>query len=103
MDEQPEPQILIQAEQMAGVWANYARVAHSPYEFTLDFVRLDFTNNPPNGIVVARVSLSPLLITQLISALDDNWHKYAERSLPPEVHGYGAGEGDGPGSPGPTS
>jgi hypothetical protein len=42
---------------MAGVWANFAQVSHSEYEFTLDFVRLDFSTQPPNGIVVARVSV----------------------------------------------
>lgn len=40
-------QIIMQPEQMAGVWANWARVSHSEYEFTLDFVRLDFANTPP--------------------------------------------------------
>jgi hypothetical protein len=96
-----EPQIMIDPANMAGVWANYARVSHSPYEFTLDFVRLDFSEVPPKqGIVVARVSLSPLLVTQLIEALTANWNIYAERSMPPEVqrHGQPPGEGseDGP-------
>jgi hypothetical protein len=95
--EQPaaEPQIMIDPAQMAGVWANFARVAHSPYEFTLDFVRLDFSTNPPQGIVVARVSLSPLLVTQLIEALSTNWDIYAERSMPPEVQRHGQKPGEG--------
>jgi hypothetical protein len=84
-----QPNIMIDPAQMAGVWANFARVSHSPYEFTLDFARLDFTSQPPQGIVVARVSLSPLLVTQLIEALSSNWALYAERSLPPEVQGHG--------------
>jgi hypothetical protein len=91
---------MIDPAQMAGVWANFARVSHSPYEFTLDFVRLDFGTNPPQGIVVARVSLSPLMVTQLIEALSTNWNTYAERSMPPEVqwHGQPTDEGtsDGP-------
>lgn len=70
---------------MAGVWANFARVSHSEHEFTLDFVRLDYANNPPNGIVVARVSVSPLFVTQLIDTLGDNWDKYAEKALPKEA------------------
>ena len=70
---------------MAGVWANFARVSHSPHEFTLDFVRLDYTSRPPQGILVARVSLSPLMVTQLIDALRSNWDIYAEKSMPPEV------------------
>lgn len=82
-----QPQIVITEAQMAGVWANFARVGHSPYEFTLDFARIDFGETPPQGIVVARVSLSPLLVQQLIDALQDNWRKFAEKSLPPEVFG----------------
>ena len=95
-----EPQIIIDPAQMAGVWANFARVSHSPYEFTLDFARLDYASNPPQGIVVARVSLSPLMVTQLIDALRTNWDIYAERSMPPEVQRHGQtpdeGGGDGP-------
>jgi Protein of unknown function (DUF3467) len=102
--EQPAtgPQIMIEPAQMAGVWANFAQVSHSPYEFTLDFIRLDFSTNPPTGIVVARVSLSPLLVTQLIDALSSNWDAYAERSMPPEVQGHGQkpGEGGSSGEPG---
>lgn len=78
-------QIIIEPEQMAGVWANFAKVSHSPYEFTLDFVRLDFGTK--QGIVVARVSVSPLFITQLIDALNDNWQEYAKKALPKEVTG----------------
>jgi hypothetical protein len=86
----------MQPEQMAGVWANFARVSHSEYEFTLDFVRLDFANSPPNGIVVARVSVSPLFISQLIDALQSNWNEYARKALPREVYEGGeADEGDG--------
>lgn len=86
--------VLLQPEQMAGVWANFAQVSHSDFEFTLDFIRLDYNSPPPvKGIVVARVSVSPLFITQLIDALQANWQKYAERALPPEVHGGGQEQG----------
>lgn len=37
--------------------------------------------------VVARVSVSPLFITQLIDALNSNWQEYAEKALPKEVTG----------------
>lgn len=79
--------VIIEPQQMAGVWANFARVSHSPFEFTLDFVRLDFGTDPVSGIVVARVSVSPLFITQLVDALNLNWQKYAEKALPKEVQG----------------
>ncbi len=101
-----EPSIVIEPAMMAGVWSNMARVGHSPYEFTLDFIRLDYAQQPPTGIVVARVSLSPLLVTQLIEALSTNWAIYAERSMPPEVQQYGRAttDDDGkPGSPGASS
>ena len=88
---------------MAGVWSNFARVSHSVYEFTLDFARLDFGTQPPQGIVVARISLSPLMVTQLIDALRQNWDSYAQRAMPPEVQEdaeHGAEDHDpGPGHP----
>jgi hypothetical protein len=89
--ELPEPQhgeIFLPPDMLAGVWANWAQVSHSLHEFTLDFVRVDSTAPPPGrGIVVARVSVSPLFVTQLIDALTENWQKYAEKALPQEVDG----------------
>lgn len=88
-DEQPEPveaDLLIDQTQMAGVWANFARVSHSPHEFTLDFIRMDATQPKPVGLVVSRVSVSPLFITQLIQALTDNWETYAKLAMPKEVY-----------------
>ena len=34
---------------------------------------------------MARVSVSPLMVTQLIEALNDNWQKYAEKAMPREI------------------
>lgn len=86
-DPQDAANIILQPAEMAGVWANFARVSQSPYEFTLDFIRIDFASNPRQGIVVGRVSVSPLFITQLIDALQQQWEQYARRSLPQEVYG----------------
>lgn len=72
-----------------GVWANFARVAHSPYEFTLDFARIEFDTlgeEVVTGVAVARVNLSPLLVTQLIDALQVNYQRWAARAMPPEVN-----------------
>jgi Protein of unknown function (DUF3467) len=81
-------EIIVEPSQLAGVWANFAQVNHSEHEFTLDFVRIDYSQQPPQrGIVVARVAVSPLFITQLIDALQRNWTKYAEKAMPKEVHG----------------
>jgi hypothetical protein len=86
--EAPDPRVLqvrIEPQQQAGVWANFARVNHSEHEFTLDFVRIDYADTPPSGIVVARVAVSPLFVTQLIAALQENWEKYAMKAMPREV------------------
>lgn len=73
-------------EMAGGVWANFARVEHSPYEFTLDFARMEFKGNrPTQGVVVQRVNMSPLFVRQLIDALEDNWKQYASKALPPEM------------------
>jgi hypothetical protein len=80
-----EAQIQIRPEDVGGVWANFAAVSHSPYEFTIDFARLDFSRLPINGVVVARVNLSPLFVSQLLEALKSNWDSYAEKAMPPEV------------------
>jgi hypothetical protein len=79
--------IRIEPQMQAGVWANFARVNHSEHEFTIDFIRLDYASQPMTGIVVARVAVSPLFVTQLIGALNDNWGKYAKKAMPREVHG----------------
>src|SRR4051812_635863 len=83
-----QPEIILRQELMPGVWANFAQVSHSQHEFTIDFVRMDGTAPPPGrGIVVARVSMSPLFITQLIDALQKNWSGYAQKAMPRELFG----------------
>jgi hypothetical protein len=83
-----QPEIILRQEQIGGVWANFAQVSHSEHEFTIDFVRMDSTAPPPGrGIVVARVSMSPLFVTQLIDALQKNWSGYAQKALPKEARG----------------
>lgn len=83
-------------EMIGGVWANFARVSHSEHEFTLDFIRLDYSVKPMNGAVVARVGVSPLFITQLIDALGENWKKYADKALPREVREHGGDDDEDP-------
>lgn len=96
MSDAPEPsddapferpfEIVCPEDVRPGLWANFAQVSHSPYEFTLDFARLDFDEHgPTGGIVVSRVSVSPLLVSQLIEALQANWSTYAEHAMPPEA------------------
>lgn len=91
-----EMAIRLPPELEAGVWSNFAVVRHSPFEFTLDFVRLDFSGpqKPRRGVVVQRVNMSPQFVEQLISALTDNMTKYASNLTPPDAQGLG-GNDDG--------
>ena len=85
-------------EVMAGVYANFATVSHSDYEFTLTFSRVDHEveDDEVPGVVVTRVNLSPRLMRELIDALEDNYGKWRTKegikSLPEiggeERHGH---------------
>ena len=65
-------------ETMAGVYANFANVSHSDYEFSLTFARVDHEveEGEVPGVVVARVNLSPRFMRELIDAMEDNWSKW---------------------------
>ena len=91
------PELFLRPEDMGGVWANFASVSHSPYEFTIDFARLDFTADRPRGPVVARVNLSPLFVSQLLDALKRQWDLYVDKAMPHEARdGF---DGPGPAAP----
>ena len=63
---------------IAGVYANFANITFSPYEFTLTFARIEHEVEEGDvpGAVVARVNASPRFIPELIAALQDSWSKY---------------------------
>src|SRR5215475_10481479 len=75
-------------EIMAGVYANFANVSHSDYEFTITFARVDHEVDEEEipGVVVSRINLSPRFMRELIDAMEDNWSKWQAkegiRSLP---------------------
>jgi len=75
-------------EMFGGVWANFAAVSHSEHEFTIDFIRVDQAGE--NGVVTARVNVSPLFVTQLQEALRLNWEQYAKKAMPREVQQDGS-------------
>ncbi len=85
MSEHQDIHIDIRMEDRGGVWSNFASVKHTPYEFTIDFARVDYDTEQPSGVVVSRVNLSPLMVQQLMDALTANWHSYAEKAMPREV------------------
>jgi Protein of unknown function (DUF3467) len=82
-DEQPERHINIHTspEAMAGVYANFANVSHSDYEFTITFARVDHEveDDEVPGVVVSRVALAPRFLRELIDAMEDNYSKWRTR------------------------
>ena len=65
-------------EIMAGVYANFANVSHSEYEFTITFARVDHEveDDEIPGVVVSRVNVSPRFMRELIDAMEDNYSKW---------------------------
>ena len=64
------PNIMMPPEEFAGKWANAAAIARTPHEFTLDFMRIGPQGQ--QGMVVSRVSFSPLLASQLLDLLGEH-------------------------------
>ena len=60
---------------LGGVYANQMVVSHTREEFLLDFVNFF----PPEGIVNARVIVSPGHLKRMIRALSDNLGRYEAR------------------------
>jgi Protein of unknown function (DUF3467) len=85
---QPEPEpgerrlnIQLPQELIGGVYANFANISFSQYEFTLTFARIEHEVEEGDvpGAVVARVNASPKFVEELIAALQDSWSKYVTR------------------------
>ena len=80
--------IHLDPENLAGVYANFANVSFSSYEFTLTFARIDHEVEEGDvpGVVVARVNMSPQFTRELIDAMQDAWSRYTTqqgiKSLP---------------------
>jgi hypothetical protein len=76
-----ERQLNIQIEpgQLVGVYANFANISFSDYEFTLTFARIDheIEEGEIPGVVVSRVNMSTRFTKELLDALTDSWSKYA--------------------------
>ena len=84
MDEDAQERQLnihLDPEQMAGVYANFANVTFSPYEFTLTFARIDheIEEGDVPGVVVSRVNMAPRFMRELIDAMNDSWSKWSTR------------------------
>jgi hypothetical protein len=82
-DEAQERQLNIHLdpEHLAGVYANFANISFSDYEFTLTFARVDHEveDDEIPGVVVSRINLSPRFMRELIDAMEDNYSKWRTR------------------------
>ena len=63
---------------IGGVYSNQMMVSHTREEFLMDFINLF----PPEGIVNARVIISPGHLKRMIRALRDNLSKYEAKFGP---------------------
>ena len=77
---------------MAGVYANFANVSHSDYEFTITFARVDHEveDDEIPGVVVSRVNLSAKFMRELIDAMQDNYSKWQTREGIKNLPEFGA-------------
>lgn len=79
MDEKAQPQrnnvnVKITDDELKGRYANLVRISHTREEFILDFINMV----PPQGMVTARMIMSPGHIKRLITALDRNLKLYED-------------------------
>ena len=74
-----------------GIYANFANVSHSDYEFTITFARVDHEveEGEVPGVVVSRVNLSPRFMRELIDAMEDNFSKWQTREGIRELPEFG--------------
>ena len=70
--------IHLDPENLAGVYANFANISFSDYEFTITFARIDheIEDGDIPGVVVSRVNMSQRFTKELLDALQDAWSKY---------------------------
>ena len=85
-------------ETMAGHYANFANVAHSDYEFSITFARVDHEveEGEVPGVVVSRINLSPKFMRELIDAMEDNYSKWRTREGIKNLPEFGQGESPEP-------
>ena len=80
--------IHMDAEHLAGVYANFANITFSDYEFTITFARIDheIEEGDVPGVVVSRVNMSQQFFQELLAAMQDSFSKWSTqegiRNLP---------------------
>ncbi len=77
--QQRQLNIHLDPEHLAGVYANFANISSSDYEFTLTFARIDHEIEEGDlpGVVVTRVNMAPRFMGELLEAMQDSWSKWS--------------------------
>lgn len=70
--EQKQIKLKIRDEDLKGFYSNLMQTSHTKEEFCLDF----FNIFPPQGILTARVLMSPSHLKRVIKALSENMERY---------------------------
>jgi hypothetical protein len=78
MADKREMQVKMPDGVLPGVYSNQMMVQHTREEFVLDFINLF----PPQGVVNARVVVSPGHLKRMIRALGENLSRYETRFGP---------------------
>jgi hypothetical protein len=91
VDKPREMKIKVPDQIAGGVYANQMVVRHTREEFLLDFINLF----PPEGVVNARVILSPWHVKRMVHALNENITRY-ERQFGPIEEASAPTSVDGP-------
>ena len=68
-------QVKLPDDVLKGVYSNNMQVMHTKEEFVLDFMNIF----PPQGIVSARVLVSPQHFKRMVAAVNDNLKKYEDQ------------------------
>ncbi len=80
MDDRPERQLNLHMEpsMVGGVYANFANITFSDYEFTITFAKIDHEVEEGDvpGAVVTRVNMSQRFMRELLAAMQDAYSKY---------------------------
>jgi hypothetical protein len=73
--------IHVDPQWLGGVYANFANVSFSDYEFAITFARIDHEVEEGDipGVVVARVNMSTKFMKELLDAMQDSWSKWSAR------------------------
>jgi hypothetical protein len=80
-DQARQLNIHLDPENLAGVYANFANISFSDYEFTLTFARIDHEVEEGDipGVVVSRINVSARFMQELLDAMQDSWSKWSSR------------------------